>query len=437
MNDETTRWQAAIDAASAAGGGEVRIGRGEHLSGQLVLKSHVRLVLEEGARLVGSPHPADYRDLSPQRALPGFHATQTLGFKGLVLAENAEDIAILGPGTLDGNGGAFPKVDSLGRRPRLVHFRNCRGVRIEGVTLQNSPRWTCFLQECEGVVVRRVRIDGHANFNNDGFDIEARDVLVEDCDIDCGDDGICLKSLNPHFSVENVRIRNCRVASNCNFLKLGAHGLGVFRDIDFRDCILHPCRTNENAHRWDKWDPPIPGLRADVSGLAGIAVEMVDGGILENVRFSGIDMTVGGPQTPIFIRLGRRSEHPSGKPSRLENVTIENVRARAESAIASSITGVPGLRPRGIVLRDVEIVSPGGGTKADTAADVPESEADYPENRMFGNLPLPAFGLYVRHADEVVLERVRFSLAPGSADARPPVAADDSTVFRPDSENEP
>lgn len=81
-------------------------------------------------------------------------------------------------------------------------------------------------------------------------------------------------------------------------------------------------------------------------------------------------------------------------------------------------------------MRDVEIVSPGGGTKKDTAADVPESEADYPENRMFGNIPLPAFGLYVRHADEVVLERVRFSLAPGSADARPPVAADDSTMFR-------
>lgn len=74
---------------------------------------------------------------------------------------------------------------------------------------------------------------------------------------------------------------------------------------------------------------------------------------------------------------------------------------------------------------------------AGAAADVSESEADYPENRMFGNLPLPAFGLYVRHADEVVLERVRFSLAPGSADARPPVAADDSTMFRPDSENEP
>ncbi len=425
MNDETARWQAAIDAASAAGGGVVSIPPGDHLSGQLVLKSGVTLQLEDGARLVGSPHPTDYRDLSPQRALPGFHATQTLGFKGLVLAENAEDIAILGPGTLDGNGGAFPKVDSLGRRPRLVHFRNCRGVRIEGVTLQNSPRWTCFLQECEGVVVRRVRIDGHANFNNDGLDIEARDVLVEDCDIDCGDDGICLKSLSPDFSVENVRVRACRVASNCNFLKLGAHGLGTYRDIEFSDCVLHPCRTNENAHRWDNWEPPIPGLRASVSGLAGIAVEMVDGGVLENVRFSGIDMTAGGPQTPIFVRLGRRSVHPSGRLSRLEGVTIENVKARPVSAIASSITGVPGLRPRGIVLRDVDIVSPGGGTKADAAAAVPESEADYPENRMFDTLPLPAYGLYLRHADGVALERVRFSLEPGSGDARPPVVADD------------
>ena len=420
---ETTQLQAAIDAASAAGGGEVRIGRGEHLSGQLVLKSHVRLVLEEGARLVGSPNPADYHDLGKQQPLPGF---QNLGFKGLILAEGAEDIAIVGPGTIDGNGGAFPKVDSQGQRPRLVHFRRCRDIRIENVTLQNSPRWTCFLQECERVTVRHARLDGHANFNNDGLDMEARDVLVEDCDVDVGDDGICLKSFNRDFVVGNVRVRNCRVASNCNFLKLGTHGYGTYRDIEFRDCVLHPCRTNENAHRWDRWDPPIPGLDTAVSGLAGIAVEMVDGGVLEDVRFLGIDMTAGGVQTPIFIRLERRDVHPSGRPSQLENVLIENVRARAASAIASSITGVPGLRPRGIVLRNVEIEAKGGGTREDAKAPVPECEAGYPENRMFGG-PLPAWGFYLRHSDDVHFDDVCLKLAQGAQDERKPFVAEDST----------
>ena len=421
---ETALWQSAIDAASAAGGGVVSIPPGDHVCGQLVLKSGVTLKLEEGARLVGSGDPADFRDLAPQRALPGFKAAQTLGFSGLVLAENAENVAILGPGTIDGNGGAFPKIDSLGRRPRLVQFRNCRGVRIQGATLRNSPRWTCFLQECEDVVVRRVRIDGHANFNNDGLDIEGRNVLVEDCDIDAGDDGLCLKSFNPGFAVERVRVRNCRVASNCCFLKLGTHGLGAYRDIEFRDCVLRTCRTAENGHRWDQWDPPIPGLTASVCGISGIALEMVDGGVLEDVRFVNIDMAEANVQTPVFVRMGRRSVNPSGRPSRLENVLIENVRARPVSAIASSITGVPGLRPRGIVLRNVEIEALGGGTAADAVAAVPECEDGYPENRMFGG-PLPAWGFYLRHADDVRFESVRLGLAPGAKDARPPTAGDD------------
>lgn len=421
---ETALWQSAIDATSAAGGGEVRIPAGVHVCGQLVLKSGVTLKLEEGAKLLGSDDPADFRDLAPQRTLPGFMGSQTLGFSGLVLAENAEHIAILGPGTLDGNGGAFPKVDSHGRRPRLVHFRNCRNVRIEDVRLENSPRWACFLQECDGVVVRRVHIDGHANFNNDGLDIEGRDVLVEDCDIDAGDDGLCLKSFNPDFAVERVRVRNCRVASNCCFLKLGTHGLGTYRDIEFRDCFLRTSRTAENGHRWDRWDPPIPGLTASVCGISGIALEMVDGGVLEDVRFVNIDMADANVQTPIFIRLGSRSVHPSGRPSRLEHVRIENVRACPVSAIASSITGVPGLRPRDIVLRDVEIEVPGGGTAADASAPVPECEDGYPENRMFGTA-LPAWGFYLRHADGVHLENVRLRLDRGASDARVPIVAND------------
>jgi hypothetical protein len=170
------------------------------------------------------------------------------------------------------------------------------------------------------------------------------------------------------------------------------------------------------------------GITDRITGLEGIAVESVDGGVCEGIRFSDIDMTAGGVQTPIFIRLGKRNLHPSGQKGTLKDVVIERVRGKSASCIASSITGVPGLRVDGVTLRDIELLVKSGGTAEDAAKSVPEVEKRYPQNMMFSAI-LPAYGLYVRHARGVRLENVEFKLTPGE-EKRREVVVDDAEVSR-------
>ena len=393
----TNDFQKAIDAVAAAGGGTVRVPSGEYVTGGVQLRSHVTLELSEGARLVSNGDLATY---AHRRAL--------------VYAENAEDIALVGKGTVCGSGGKFPMRDNAPNRPFNVMFMKCRDFRIEDVRLTDAAAWTCSLRACERGVVRGVRIFSHANSNNDGLDIEASDLLVEDCDIDADDDALCFKNNSPTFVCQNIRVRNCRVASNCNAIKFGTTSYGTWRDVTVENCAVRPC----SASRLRFWHTKkIPGGVPDVpQGLGGIVLEVVDGGVLEDVTVRGITME--GVQTPIVVRLAARHEPSAGRATRLENVLIENVTGTCLSRIASSITGVPGgKRPRGLTLRNVDLTMPGGATEAMAfRRRVAEAERSYPENRMFGHI-LPAWGIYLRHADDVRLENVNLRLA--APDARP------------------
>ncbi|HEY0309118.1 MAG TPA: glycoside hydrolase family 28 protein, partial [Acidobacteriaceae bacterium] len=132
--------------------------------------------------------------------------------------------------------------------------------------------------------------------------------------------------------------------------------------------------------------------------IAGIAVEMVDGGSVDGVMISNIRMQ--NVRTPVFIRLGRRS---GGPETSLRNVTIQGLDASG-SILTSSITGVPGSRISDVTLQDVRIRTLEGGDAAWANLAIPEVERKYPEARMFGRLP--AYGLYVRHADRIRLHNL-------------------------------
>ena len=129
-------------------------------------------------------------------------------------------------------------------------------------------------------------------------------------------------------------------------------------------------------------------------------------------------------QTPIFIRMGRRSEPDSPDGNRMRGISISGVTAVSESMMTSSITGVPGLYPEDIYLSDIDITSPGGGTAEMVNIEVPEAEKSYPENRKLG-FSLPASGLYIRHAKNVVLSNLNFHFR--TPDARPLIVTDDCT----------
>ena len=400
----TAALQAAVDKVSASGGGMVHVPAGKYVVAGICLKDNVTLQLDEGAALLGATNHLDY-------------AGRPLA---VVSATGAANVALVGKGTVDGRGWAAPVRDNAPHRWKDCLFFRCRNVRVEGVRLVDPASWTCHFRECDGVVARGVTIHGHANFNNDGFDIDSKNVLIEDCVVDSDDDAICLKSDSPDFVCENVEVRNCRLSSNCNFIKFGTASLGGFRNCHIHHCTLLASETS----RLRKWIG-LPGVTDTCTGLAGIALEMVDGGVMEKVHVHDITM-LHGVQTPILVRLARRRTHKSGAKSFLRDVLIENVTSKSSaSIIASSITGVPGLRPQDVTLRNLDLAVKGGGRAAHAAAQVPEVEKCYPENRMF-KMPLPAYGFYVRHADGVRFENVKLRWT-GGDEEREAVVQDDCT----------
>lgn len=432
---ETAAWQAAIDAKASAGG-VVTVPAGIHPVGTLYLKSGVTLRLEKGAVLLGSSQIADYPDVDIE------YAELREPWQGLIVAEGQTNVAVVGGGTIDGNGAAFPRDTRLGR-PRGLIFYRCGNVRIEGVTLREPASWTCYLKECDGVDVRNVTVDAHANGNNDGIDIESKNVLVEGCSFDSDDDGIVLKSDNPGFVVENVEVRNCTVRSCCSTLKLGTASHGGFKNILFHDIVcgkasrehLNPAtgRGAMSEYRVECW----PGATLEPAPISGIAIEGVDGGCLDGITFRDIEIQEA--TVPIFLRAGLRKGRlwgneielgiPLGTGRCVRNILIENVKAKQVSYTANSLTGIPGLRLSGVTLRNVSIDVPGAGDagRAELDKPVPEKTDAYPESNMFDNRMLPACGFYVRHADGVVFENVKVSVR--GREFRPEIVDEDVVGF--------
>ena len=423
---ETAQWQAKIDAAAAAGGGRVVVPAGRHLVGQLDLKSNVELHLEKGAVLEGMVGLEHYRVVP----LP---YSEGLVWSAVVMAIAQTNVAITGKGEIFGNGAAWPEPtvwgNHEGKRARGLLFADCARVRLEDFTLRDTACWGCVFKCCDGVVARRVTIDNHANFNNDGFDIEAKNVLIEDCDVDSGDDAYCLKSNTPDFVVENVLVRNCVGRSHCNAFKLGTASHGTMRRVRFENCRSAAPRRDFRDTR-----PSSPkygqywytrGVRANYpwgTGQAAIAIENVDGGIVEDIFYENIEAF--GCRVSIFVRGGTRNGRSCGTPPNdkyvFRNLSIRGVRGEALFGLASSITGVDGCRVKGIALKDIDIVCHGASAAESVNAmktPVPEIPGAYPDAIMFDHL-LPAYGLYVDRTDALTMDNVSFRLRKGADDRR-------------------
>ncbi|MCU1238227.1 MAG: glycoside hydrolase family 28 protein [Candidatus Solibacter sp.] len=386
----TQALQRAIDACGKQGGGVVTFPAGRYVSGTILLQDGVTLRLESGATLLGSTNLADYRTLDDFR--DGTGAPMGYCFVGAV---DRARVGITGPGTVDGRGKQV--LDARGpadksKRPFLARFLRCTGVTLDNVQLQQAAAWCVHFFQCRDVTATRVRITSHAGSNNDGFDIDScQTVRIANCDIDTGDDAICLKTTSPQ-PCRDIEIRDCRLKSNCAAIKCGTESVGDFEDIRIASC------------------------RILSAGLAGIKLLTVDGAALRRVTVSDITMDAG--RVAVFLRLGARLKtFRPGDEKRatgtLKGVTIRNLRATVESP-GILISGVPGHPVEDVTFENVEIRLPGGGVKSEQA--VPEVEAAYPEIRMFGP-NLPAYGLYARHVRNLKVGGITFTLA--QPDARP------------------
>jgi len=376
--------QKAIDECSSNGGGTVVIPRGTFITGQLELKNNVTLNVEKSGVLESS---IDIKDFCNDK-----------NSQSLISINNVSNVSLVGEGTINGRGDKFTIANEAPNRPYIVLAKNSKNIRIKDVTLKNSAYWSLRLLENEHVTIKGITIYSHTNYNNDGIDIDSKDVIISDCTIDCDDDAICLKSDSTSIC-ENIVISNCIIASNCNFIKFGTASRGGFKNISISNITMRAASESNFRH----WENRINGVKDSITGLAGIALEIVDGGIMDRIAINNISMD--GVQTPIFIKLGKRTP-PVGS---LKNVLISNIVAKTYSLIPSSITGVPDSYVENITLRDINIYVMGGGSLDQTKQTVLENEKGYPENRMFGH-SLPGYGFYIRHAKNIVMENVQFFL---------------------------
>ena len=201
--------QRAIDRLAEQGGGTLRFTPGCYLTGGIVLKSGVELLVEHGAVISGSTNPEHYRSLIASEA----RDNSTMA---LIMADKVQDIAIMGSGLINGNGRELAlTIDSLLNlptaenqqgprsrrraseplRPKLMFISNSENVRVEGLRLLNSACWGLSFHSCRQVDIHDIEFENRAYWNNDGIDItDCHDVTIRRCDINSADDGICLKS---------------------------------------------------------------------------------------------------------------------------------------------------------------------------------------------------------------------------------------------------
>lgn len=420
----TTALQQAIDAAGNAGGGVVRFPAGTFLTGPLQLRSGVTLQLDAGATLLGSRNLQDYASPSSDPANP------KPVFNHLLHGAGLHHIAIRGAGTIDGNGDAFPDPKEKIRRPHNIYLDQCEDVLVEGIRLRNAGSWMQQYKLCTNVVIRGIAVFNHVTHNNDGLDINScMNVQITDCVVDADDDAFCLKSTSG-VPCRNVRISGCTASSHCNALKLGTESGGGFLDIAIAHCtVFSP--TNSQA------------INGNQRGEAGIALEIVDGGKMENVSVT--DVHISGVLAPIFLRLGDRGR-TYGRPQRpgvgtMHNILLKNITAVNCSPLGCAIAGLPGhpiedVRLENISLgfeggaQELEYVhkvfqrrvgNAGGADPAGTRRLIGERPEAYPDCRMFGILP--AYGFYCRHVKGLLIDNLKLHTA--AADTRHAVRFDD------------
>jgi polygalacturonase len=447
----------AIDAAAAAGGGTVNFSAGIYLSVSIHLKSNITLHLDQGATILAAetvPGKVTYDLPEPNE----WDMYQDFGHShwqnSLIWGIGLENVSIIGPGMIDGGGltrrsPRARRVNQPGDRPvtlggqtgarpqsplgedddpkvmnglgnKAISLKLSRNVTLRDFSILNGGHFALLATGIDNLTIDNVKVDT----NRDGFDIDScRNVRISNCSVNSpNDDAIVLKSsyaLGFARATENVTITNCFVSGYdigslldatykknvteapdkdgpTGRIKLGTESNGGFKNIAISNIVFDHCR--------------------------GLALETVDGGLLEDVTITNITMR-DVVNSPIFLRLGRRMRGPAGAAiGQLRRVNISNVVAyNADSRYASIIAGLPEHDVEDVTLNNIRIVYRGGGKKEQADAQPPERETNYPEPSMFGDIP--AAGFFLRHARGVTLSNIDLRYL--SEDLRPTFVLDD------------
>lgn len=340
--------QKAIAACSRAGGGRILVPAGNFLTGPIHLRSKVNLHLSEGATLRFITDPSRYLPAVYTR----WEGVEGMNYSPFIYAFEQKDIAVTGAGTLDGQassenwwgwngsplyGGSREKTNQMAARSRLfkmgdtdipvkdriigeggylrpnfVQFYRCQNVLIDGVTVKNSPMWQIHPVLCTNVTVRGVSMISHGP-NNDGCNPESsRDVLIENCFFDTGDDCIAIKSGRNRdgrrvgVSSENIIIRNCRMKNGHGGVTIGSEASGGVRNVFAENCQM---------------DSP------ELDRALRLKTNSVRGGFIENVFMRNV--TVGQVADAVLsINLLYEEGNAGSFPPVIRNIEMINVTSK-------------------------------------------------------------------------------------------------------------
>ncbi len=408
---DTEAIQKAIDACAGTGG-SVYLSNGKFLSAALELKSNMTFYVAKDAVLLGGLEPEDYPEVIP------YTTNESVGViwnrRSLLYANQAHGLRLDGGGIIDGRGKQV-KIDgtgghmaaNAGKRPSLLRIFQSNNVIVHNLTIQNPRMWTMVYERCQDLLIEHLQVSAPAYYENlDGMDIcDCSRVIIRNCVIESEDDSICLKSHSLTGLKDILITNNIVTCHRANAIKIGTATLGPIEDIRIRNNTI----------------------RSALFG--GLCIESVDGSIISNVVVRGLEIKQAGQ--PIFIRLAHRPDwrkatpnHRPG-PGAISDLLIEDVRITSthdQTKAGNSITGIRGARLRNITLRNIHIEMPGGLTGIPATPNV--SDNNYPQSNIFGHAP--AYGFYVRHADNVTLENISIGFL--KKDARKWLGFEDASV---------
>lgn len=325
----------AVETAHKEGGGVIVVPSGTFLTGAIVLMSNIELHLTPGAVLSFTNDTAEYPVIETR-----WEGVARKCYMPCIYAESAENIAITGRGTLEGNGKVWWDRQINGEleypRPTFISPDRCKNLLIDGITILNSPSWTITPTECNIVNISNVQICNPADSpNTDGIDPEScRNVHISNCTIDVGDDCIAVKAgtegTPQRIPCENITITNCTMLHGHGGVVLGSEMSGSIRNVTISNCVF---------------DGTDRGIRIKTRRERGGAVEDM---LVNNVMMRDVICPF---VMNMYYFCGPRGKEPfvsdknalpvnEGTPA-LRNIRLSNITARNVHAAAGFIYGLP------------------------------------------------------------------------------------------------
>jgi Glycosyl hydrolases family 28 len=410
ITDNTEAIQRAVNDVPA--GGSVVLSGGVFLTGTIRLKSNMTLWVDKSAALLGTWDESKYPLFDhPHDGTPSIGGIMR---RALLLSVGADNLAIDGGGTIDGNGekpewyddgGVDPATGQKRLLPTLMFLTTGENVSVRNVHVKHTAMWAVVLAEVDHALVSDVNIDNNIFGGRDGVDlVDTHDALVERVNVWSDDDAICFKSyVERGVDGATVRLSTVGHSERANGVKFGTASVGPYKNVVVEDVLVKHV---------DK---------------AALTVTAVAGSVVSNVSYRRI--TVDGALRALFVLLGKRTE-ANVPPRWVSGVRFEGIVATnlvEPSAVSGELLDGTTYRIYNVLVSDVSQTVAGGVTKM--PGEPVEYEGIYPESNYWtGNSKLPAYGYFFRHVNGVTIRGSTTVLK--QADVRPVTAYRDALDVR-------